>query len=95
MAKEIGYWENNVVFPDDPRYSKGPFVLVDACGWRVEVGVRGIDHPILPDAEIYRLLEKRGYTWIKTCRKSEMETSVDFLNLMCKEKGELFGYSFK
>lgn len=55
MAQKVGYFENNVTFKE------GPFVLVDAGGWRIEVKLRGHHCPVLPHSSIYPIKERLGW----------------------------------
>lgn len=53
MAQQVGYYENNVEF------TEGPFVIVNAGGWRIEVELKEHHCPVLPDSSIYRLCGDR------------------------------------
>lgn len=76
MAQIVGYWEDNVVFIE------GPFVLVEAGGWRIEVEDKGRDCPILPHLSIDRLLEANGMSWHKIPHQyvDQAKATVDWLN---------------
>ena len=76
MPQTVSYWEDHVVFME------GPFVCVVCAGWyRVEMQC---DHslkgcPILPTAELIRMLEASGRdAWSRD--KAKVEESVRWLN---------------
>jgi len=79
MAQIVGYWDNHVI------YTEGPFVAVNANGWRIEVAQNPIDQPstpIIPHLSIYRLLEtEKGNKPGKLSNFSEIAPYVDWLNL--------------
>lgn len=79
MAQRVGYFED---FHGDEReaaaLSEGPFVAVDAFGFRVEV-YDGGKCPHLPDMTIYELLRRNGFNIGKTGWE-QCATKVDWLN---------------
>ncbi len=79
MAQRVGYFE------DDVEYKEGPFVMVEASGWRIEVELKEHHCPVLPDTSIYKLLEANGYDPYKTNDTQKAEEKVDFLNRKVKE----------
>ena len=82
MAQIVGYFENNVIF------TEGPFVLVDACGWRIEVELVGHKCSVLPHISIYKIREQLGWGLGKT---ENMELAIrvcDQLNQMVRD-GEI------
>lgn len=78
MAQKVGYWDNNV------KYTEGPFVGVNAGGWRIEVATglaNEISTPALPHFSIYRLLEiEKGKKPGKLQTFEEISIFVDWLN---------------
>jgi len=78
MAQICGYFEDNVI------YTEGPFVMVQAFGWRIEAEVKGHKCPTLPDIGIYKLLETNNKQAHKTDNKEKIIESVDWLNLQVK-----------
>jgi len=81
MAQKVGYFENKVTFHE------GPFVYTNATGFRVEVEMKGHKCPVLPELNIYYLLENN----LMTAGKADEEDiikSVDFLNEKVR-KGEI------
>jgi hypothetical protein len=75
MAQEVGYFENHV------KYTEGPFVIVDANGWRIEVELKEYHCPVLPEDTIYQLCkEKLGRRLAKFDHKSDAATLCDWLN---------------
>lgn len=85
MAIEIGYWSD---FKNEEErqkaFQEGPFVIVYAGGWRVEVDWEKVNHPILPDSSIYNLQQKWGYDQGKF-PWSEKQKAVAFCDLLNKE----------
>ena len=61
MAKEAGYYDNPTEEQSIDLYSEGPFVIVNAAGWRIEVQLEGHHCPILPHHTIYNLSREWGY----------------------------------
>ena len=82
MAKEVGYWQDN---PDPEVYSEGPFVIVSAGGWRIEVEQKGHYCPVLPDMSIYKLLIYNRLFDGKTNDRRKQEQVCDWLNRQVKE----------
>lgn len=76
MAQEVSYFENN------PEYKEGPFVMVCANGWRVEVELKGHHCPVLPDSSIYELLARNGFNPAKEVSRVLAARKVDWLNKM-------------
>lgn len=81
MAQEVGYFEDNVVFTD------GPFVIVEATGWRIEAELKGHRCPALPDTSIFRVEEKLGM-YGKTHNRKLAERVCDLLNKMV-QRGDI------
>jgi hypothetical protein len=80
MAQEVGWGEDNVVFEE------GPFVVVNAGGYRIEVEQKEHHCPVLPDQSIYNLRfnhlncpKKYKYNNIEDAKKV-----VDILNGMVR-----------
>lgn len=73
MAQAVGYWDDGVAF------TEGPFVIVNANGWRIEVEVLGSRCPCMPDGSVYRMLEQERGRWQKTDRKTAAD-DCDWLN---------------
>lgn len=82
MAQIVGYFENFV------EYTEGPFVLVNANGWRIEVELKGHYCPVLPDVSIYNTREKLGWPLGKTDDFKKAERVCNELNAMVK-RGEI------
>jgi hypothetical protein len=80
MAKRVGFFENT-----DACYEEGPFVMVMANGWRVEVGEKGMKCPILPDMSIYGFRRDRGVPDGKLNDDHRMECVVNYLNAKVKD----------
>jgi len=74
MAQIVYYMENNV------EYTEGPFVLVEAGGWRIEVELKGHHCPVLPDISIYKLLEAHRLYSGKSDDQQKVANVVDWLN---------------
>lgn len=75
MAQKVGYFQNDVVF------TEGPFVMVNANGWRIEVS-SGSDRGcncIMPHRSIYELADSLGYKG-KTPNTEHVAGIVDKLN---------------
>lgn len=79
MAQKVGYCENDI------EYEDGPFVMVWASGYRIEVCLPGHHCPVLPHLDVYRFLEANGYESQKSLDKGIIATSVDWLNLQVLE----------
>ena len=74
MAQKVGYFE------DDFEFTEGPFVMVDAGGWRIEAELTGHKTSVLPHYSIYYFLEYHGYQAHKSKDEKAIAASVDFLN---------------
>ena len=80
MAQIVGYYQDNVTFEE------GPFVAVDAWGWRIEVEQKGAKCPVLPDRSIYNALRRhKGKKPGKLDTFEEIAPYVDWLNQMVRE----------
>jgi hypothetical protein len=78
MAVRVKYFENT-----RDCYSEGPFVMVNACGWRVEVDYsQGC--PALPDNSIYYFIRENGLPDGKH-EEALCASIVDFLNAKVKD----------
>lgn len=75
MAQEVGYHQNNVVFIG------GPFVIVNANGWRVEAELKNYYCPVLPDISIFSIMKRLGFEG-KTDNKEKAAMVCDHLNRM-------------
>ncbi len=85
MAQQVGYFEDNVT------YREGPFVIVNANGFRIECEVKGHICPAFPHLSISRLKDQLGYPQGKTDRETAA-AMCDRLNGMVREgKIELVG----
>ena len=79
MAVRVGYFKDT-----NDCYGEGPFVMVNACGWRVECGNKDMKCPALPDSSIYgfireqRLPEGKYEEALAVC-------IVDYLNAKFKD----------
>lgn len=81
MAIRVGYFENTT-----DCYSEGPFVMVNASGWRIEVGNKDMKCPTLPDISIYAFLRDKGLPDSKTDDEALCACIVDYLNAKIKDK---------
>jgi hypothetical protein len=84
VAQVVGYFEDG--FEDGTKYVEGPFVMVEANGWRVEAEVVGNKCPCLPDVSIYRALEKE--TTFSPHKTNDIELAkarTDWLNRQVRE----------
>lgn len=79
MAQIVGY------FQDDVIYTEGPFVLVEANGWRIETELEGHRYPVLPDPSIYELRYNLGWGPGKTHDFDLAVNVCDTLNQMTKD----------
>lgn len=79
MAQLVGYFEDNV------KYTEGPFVVVSAGGYRIEVELKEHHCPVLPDLSVYALLQRNGFNPHKENRIEEAEKKVDWLNQQVRE----------
>lgn len=82
MAVRVPYFENTT-----DCYQEGPFVMVNAGGWRIEVEYEGAKCPALPDLSIYGFLKEKGLPFDKTNDTALMECVIDYLNKIVKEGG--------
>lgn len=80
MAQRVGYFANTT-----ECYSEGPFVMVNACGWRIEVGNRDMRCPTLPDCSIYGFLREKNLPNNKTDDEALTACIVDYLNAKVKD----------
>jgi hypothetical protein len=80
MAIRVGYFQNT-----KDCYSEGPFVMVNANGWRIEVGCAEMHCPTLPDNSVYAFLRDRGLPDYKTDDEALCECVVDYLNAKVKD----------
>ena len=55
MAIRVEYFKNTI-----DCYHEGPFVMVPAAGWRIEVDI-GSHCPALPDSSIYGFLREQCF----------------------------------
>ena len=77
MAQVVGYSEKN------PVYQEGPFVIVNANGWRIEVELKGFHCPVLPATSIYEIMKRHGFSG-KTNDKEKAALVCDALNGMVR-----------
>lgn len=85
MARAVDYWHDFVSEEEAMEaYKEGPFVLVCANGWRLEVEMKGSKCPALPDSSIYNLLDNHCLSHDKTNNKKEAEAVCDWLNTAVK-----------
>lgn len=75
MAQVVGLYENNVTF------TEGPFVIVNANGWRIEAELKGHYCPVLPTTSIFKIVEGLGLLG-KTNDKDLAVAVCDVLNRM-------------
>jgi hypothetical protein len=80
MAQRVGYFQDT-----KDCYSEGPFVMVNACGWRVEVGNKDMKCPCLPDSSIYGFLREKHLPDGKTDDEALAVCVVDYLNAKVKD----------
>lgn len=86
MARIVGYFEDfETPEREAEAFSEGPFVLVNARGWRIEVQSEGSKCPVLPDLSIYKLKEELGWPVGKTDDRDLAERVCDDLNRMVRE----------
>lgn len=74
MAQDVGYYENNVTFVE------GPFVVVFANGYRIEVELKGAKCPVLPDDSIYHYCKNNHLACHKEQGREPIARTVDILN---------------
>ncbi len=75
MAVRVGYFQDT-----NDCYTEGPFVMVNASGWRIEVGHKDMKCPTLPDCSIYGFLREKGLPDGKTDDEALCACIVDYLN---------------
>ena len=80
MAQRVGYFQDTT-----ECYSEGPFVMVNAGGWRVEVGNKDMKCPTLPDCSIYGFLREQHLPDGKTDDEALAACIVDYLNAKVKD----------
>lgn len=81
MAIRVGYFENT-----DSCYTEGPFVMVMAGSWRIEVGRAGTKCPILPDLSIRAFLQNKGLPDSPLFGDEDLcACVVDYLNAKVKD----------
>lgn len=80
MAVRVGFFEDT-----DQCYAEGPFVMVNAGGWRVEAGSAGTKCPTMLHSSVYRFIEKSGFRSGKHADDTKCAEVVDFLNTKVKE----------
>lgn len=85
MAQVVGYFED---FATEERrneaYSEGPFVLVNASGWRIEAEITGSKCPVMIEPSIFGIKEQLGWGYGKMVNREEAERICDALNAMTK-----------
>lgn len=79
MAVRVGYFQNT-----RDCYSEGPFVMVNANGWRIEVDCSS-DAPTLPDNSIYYFIKDKGLPSGKFDDEALCACIVDYLNAKVKD----------
>ena len=75
MAQQVGYRENNV------EYTEGPFVIVNAGGWRIESELKGHQCPVLPGSDIIAFINKENGGVLKGSLE-QMSKVCDKLNAL-------------
>jgi hypothetical protein len=87
MAVTVGYFEGTEKSPIDREraYAEGPFVLVYAYGWRIEVDNPSGVCPALPSMSVYKLRKKLGYPLGKFSEFEKACELCDKLNGLVKE----------
>jgi hypothetical protein len=78
MAQVVGYFQDNVAF------TEGPFVIVYAGGWRIEVEQKKINHPIMTSLSIDRHIKRLGIPHGKTKDMDLARSVCDGLNAMVR-----------
>ena len=81
MAQVVGY------FQDNPVFTEGPFVIVYANGWRIEVEQKGHHCPVMVGLSVGRIVERLGLQG-KTNDRAKAEAVCDNLNQMVRS-GEI------
>lgn len=80
MAIKVGYFQDTT-----ECYSEGPFVMVNAGGWRIECGNKYMKCPTLPNSSIYGFLRDHGLPVNKTEDEALCACIVDYLNAKVKD----------
>lgn len=78
MAQVVGYFRDNVT------YTEGPFVIVYAGGWRIEVEQKDKIHPVMTSLSIDRIIKRLGIPYGKTRDQELAATVCDSLNAMVR-----------
>ena len=73
MAQVVGWFENDV------KFTEGPFVIVNANGWRIEVELVGHHCPVLPSISVIKIAKRLGLHG-KTYNKELAAVVCDSLN---------------
>jgi hypothetical protein len=74
MAQQVEYWQDNI------EYLEGPFVVVNAGGYRIEMELKGHCCPVQTTVLIDRYLAEHKFSCYKTnCLQTASDT-VDWLN---------------
>lgn len=87
MAQRVGYFQD-FHSPEEAAeaFKEGPFVVVDAWGYRIEVEKPGYHCPVFPHPSISVLREKElGWPPGKTTDLAFAESVCDGLNQMVKD----------
>lgn len=79
MAQQHGYGTNG------EEFTEGPFVVVEAGGYRLEAELKGHICSVLPDSSIYEFLRAYGMDIPKHWKFDVIAAQVDFLNQKVKE----------
>jgi len=86
MAQIVRYYQDNVVYED------GPFVVCDLntggwSGWRLQVEVKGLPHPVVPEDSIFDLVESRyGCRYmLKSNDRERIVEMCDYMNSLVKD----------
>ncbi len=92
MAVRVGYFESPI---NKDIYLEGPFVMVNANGWRIEVQYKDsqgvvLSAPALPDDSIYGFLRERGLPTDKQIDEDLTACLVDYLNAKGKDGTLIF-----
>lgn len=77
MAQIVDYSENDVVF------TEGPFVIVNANGWRIEAEIKWHRCPALPTTSVFGIMRRLGLDG-KTNDKDKATAVCDALNGMVR-----------
>jgi hypothetical protein len=85
MAVQVGYFEDfHTPEEEAEAYREGPFVIVNANGFRIEAQVVGHKCPAMPDLSVFKLREQWGYRLGKFDRDKATEL-CDRLNEAVRE----------